>query len=254
MKIRDRRDKGWFYLDNEYLNGYAKIFGAVGTAVYVSLCRHADNETQKCFPSMKLMAEELSIDEDTISKYIKLFEKNKLVTVIRERDNQTKRWKNNTYVLLDKSEWDSHTEPLGVDSHTELTGKSHTEPFGNKETHSIKETHKHGEVSPQAQPSESRLKEFSIKDTPDKLLQSKNYHDLIIANYWLSKKISFNNSKQYQTNYRREIRVARRLAGAGYSGVDIEKTMNYCENNFGKTTGWTLETVEKKLSDIINKK
>ena len=73
FKIRDRRQKGWFYLDNEYLNGYARVFGAVGTAIYVSLCRHADNETQQCFPSVELVAEELCIGRNTVTKYIKLF-------------------------------------------------------------------------------------------------------------------------------------------------------------------------------------
>ena len=73
FKGRDKRNKGWFWMDNDYLNGYAKIFGAVGTAIYVSLCRHADNDTQKCFPAMELMAEELGITRNTISKYIKIF-------------------------------------------------------------------------------------------------------------------------------------------------------------------------------------
>ena len=55
FEVRDRREKGWFYIDNEYLNGFAKHFGAIGTAIYVSLCRHADGE-QKCYPSQKLIA------------------------------------------------------------------------------------------------------------------------------------------------------------------------------------------------------
>ena len=66
-------------MDNEYLNGYARIFGAVGTAIYVSLCRHSDNETQKCFPSIKLIAEELNISKSTVIKYIKSFEKFNLI-------------------------------------------------------------------------------------------------------------------------------------------------------------------------------
>ena len=68
FKGRDRRKKGWFWMDNDYLNGYAKYFGAVGTAIYVSLCRHADNDTQECFPAYKKIAEELGLVEKTIQK------------------------------------------------------------------------------------------------------------------------------------------------------------------------------------------
>lgn len=147
FKVRDRRQKGWFYLDNEYLNGYAKIFGAIGTAIYVSLCRHADNETQECFPSMELIGSELSISRNTITKYIRLFEQYRLITVEREKDN-TGKWKNNTYFLLDKSEWTPHAQPLGTVSHAQpmtepctTVDKNHAQPLGNKETH-INYTHR----------------------------------------------------------------------------------------------------------------
>lgn len=147
FKGRDKRNKGWFWMDNDYLNGYARIFGAVGTAVYVSLCRHANMETQKCFPAMDLMAEELSVSRNTISKYLKLFEKHHLISVEKERDTKTKKWLNNVYTLLDKSEWDSHAQIVGmVGSHAQLVSEpcttdseSHAQPLRNKETN-IKET------------------------------------------------------------------------------------------------------------------
>ena len=131
-------------MDNEYLNGYAKIFGAVGTAIYVSLCRHADSKTQKCFPSMELIGEELNISRNTISKYIKLFEKNRLIATEREKDDETKQWKSTIYYLLDKTEWLPHAQQMGVEFHAQpLTepcstiDKSHAQPLGNKDTHSI---------------------------------------------------------------------------------------------------------------------
>jgi len=104
-KIRDRRNKEWFQVDNEYLNGYGKIFGAVGTAIYVSLCRHANMETQQCFPSMKLIAEEFNLSEETVRKYIKLFEQSRVISIERSKDPETKRQNVNIYTLLDKSQW-----------------------------------------------------------------------------------------------------------------------------------------------------
>lgn len=104
IKIRDKRNKEWFIVDNAYLNGYAKIFGAVGTAIYISLCRHADNETQKCFPSQKLIAEELNISDRTVRNYIDRFVEWNLLYVVREKDSKGRN-KNNEYILLDKSQW-----------------------------------------------------------------------------------------------------------------------------------------------------
>lgn len=102
FKVRDRRNKGWFFMDNDYLNGYAKHFGAIGTAIYVSLCRHANGE-QKCFPSQKLIAEELNIGERTVRNYLNLFVEHRLITVDKER--KSGKWLNNVYTLLDKDEW-----------------------------------------------------------------------------------------------------------------------------------------------------
>src|SRR3990167_10729361 len=99
LKVRDRRNKGWFYLDNEYLNGYAKIFGAVGTAIYVSLCRHADAD-QKCFPSQELIGKELNIHPRTVRRYIKQFIEYRLIELEREKKDSL--WVSNTYWLLDK--------------------------------------------------------------------------------------------------------------------------------------------------------
>ena len=117
FKVRDRRNKGWFFVDNEYLNGYGKIFGSVGVAIYINLCRHVDSE-QKCFPSQKTIGEELNLTDRTIRKYIKLFEKYHLVEITKEKSNRGK-WLNNTYWLVDKSEW---IKPEETTSYRETKG------------------------------------------------------------------------------------------------------------------------------------
>ena len=110
FKGRDKRKRGWFWMDNEYLNGWAKHFGAIGTAIYVSLCRHADNESQKCFPAQELIAEELGIGIRTVQKYIALFKRYYLISIERERDPRTKKWRNNIYTLLDKENYQSQAQ------------------------------------------------------------------------------------------------------------------------------------------------
>jgi len=118
FKVRDKRSKGWFWMDNDYLNGYAKHFGAVGTAIYLDLCRHCDND-QKCFPAQKTIAEELKIGERTVRNYIKLFERCHLIEITKERTSGGK-WLNNTYWLLDKSEW---TQPEATVADGKAKGK-----------------------------------------------------------------------------------------------------------------------------------
>lgn len=152
FEIRDRRDKNWFYLDNEYLNSYARIFGPIGTAIYVSLCRHADNTTQQCFPSVQLIAEELNIGTTAVKKYLKKLAEWQIIRVDRQRDPETKKWERNVYTLLKKSVW----QKPGTRSDPGMPGtpgdKVKQESQGRQEshnnTHIINKTHIAKQASP----------------------------------------------------------------------------------------------------------
>ena len=130
FKVRDKRNKGWFFVDNEYLNGYGKKLGAIGISIYIVLCRHADGE-QKCFPSEKTIGKELRLTDRTVRKYIKLFEKYHLIKTTKERSREGK-WLNNTYWLLDKTEWFKPKEVVSdgqsIGSKTQNHRKLTTEP------------------------------------------------------------------------------------------------------------------------------
>lgn len=102
-RIIDNRKKEKFMMDDEYLNGMARLCGWQATIVYVSLCRHA-NKNQECFPSIKLISEENSVSRPTIIKGIDILEKRNIIKVEKTRSKGGK-WLNNTYVLLDKSQW-----------------------------------------------------------------------------------------------------------------------------------------------------
>lgn len=141
FKGRDKRKKGWFWLDNEYLNGYAKHFGAVGTAIYVSLCRHADNETQTCFPSQKTIANELGISERTVRTYLAIFERNNLIKITKEKHPINKKWLNNVYYLLDKSEWKKPEAIVSSGKPEANDDKSHRQQLPSNKTHKINKTH-----------------------------------------------------------------------------------------------------------------
>ena len=147
IKIRDNRKKEWFWLDNEYLNGYAKHLGVSCTAVYISLCRHADNTTQQCFPSMKLIAEENGISDDTVMRAVKRLEEWGIVLVTRQKKEDGTQM-NNVYTLTAKTEWkEKPTRNLryGADPQKEIkptrkNSQSRPAPLGYNNTH-INNTH-----------------------------------------------------------------------------------------------------------------
>ncbi|MDD5146057.1 MAG: helix-turn-helix domain-containing protein [Candidatus Pacebacteria bacterium] len=99
FSVRDLRIKEKFFVDDLYLNGYAKKCGIYATGVYLSLCRHANKE-QLCYPSLKTIAKELKISRSQVIRAIKILKENKIIKVIRIGKKL-----NNRYLLIDKSEW-----------------------------------------------------------------------------------------------------------------------------------------------------
>lgn len=104
FEIRDHRDKEWFWIDREYLNGYARLLRPTTTLVYMALCRHANNN-QESWPSIELLCEELRVSNKTIIKGIKELESWNIIKVSRSKDEETKRQNPNVYMLLHKKEW-----------------------------------------------------------------------------------------------------------------------------------------------------
>lgn len=139
FKVRDRRNKGWFYVDNEYINGLGKYLGPVATSIYMSLCRHADAD-QKCFPSQELMAEELGVSVRTVIRHLDNLKKHNVIVVHREYTGR--KWDKNEYTLLDKSEW---IYPNKIPHDNLSHGTDHvtetTEPHDRNDTNHVTQSH-----------------------------------------------------------------------------------------------------------------
>ncbi len=95
-------------VDDAYLNGYARVCGIYATGVYMSLCRHA-SKNQSCFPSEKLISDELDISEKSVQRAVKRLVKWNIIEVSRKKHHNGT-WKNNVYSLLDKSIWKSKNQ------------------------------------------------------------------------------------------------------------------------------------------------
>jgi DNA-binding transcriptional regulator YhcF (GntR family) len=157
FEIRDLRKKDKFFIDDLYLDGYAKKCGIYATGVYLSLCRHV-NKQQQCYPSFKKMAEELHISTKQVGRSITALENLNIIKRLRMGKKL-----NNRYVLLDKSEWTN--SPITKDyqsDHIETIS-----PFHSKDTH-IKDTH-NKESFPNKNNNLSRTSEEKTKH--DKMMQ-----------------------------------------------------------------------------------
>ena len=103
FKLRDLREK-FFQVDDEYLNGYAKLCGINATGIYMTLCRHASKD-QSCFPSKKTIGEKLRISERSVYTAIKTLEKWNIIKVESQGRKHDGSYKSLTYFLLDKTQW-----------------------------------------------------------------------------------------------------------------------------------------------------
>ncbi len=90
---------------------------------------------------------------------------------------------------------------------------------------------------------------FSYKEKLEGLRTSKRKDLNIIYDYLVAKKYSFNNEIQYEKEFKRCLRSAKYLKG--YNQGDILKLIDYCKNKYEE---WTIETLVKRSSDVINKK
>ena len=126
FEIRDHRNKEWFWIDDEYLNGYARLLSPAATLVYLAFCRHA-NKKQQSWPSYELLRTKLGLAMATISRAIKELEAWNIIEVIRSKNEATKRQNPNVYVLLHRKHWKPKpTSKFEVEVNTALS--KHIEP------------------------------------------------------------------------------------------------------------------------------
>lgn len=245
-KVREKRSRGWFYLDDEYFNGYAKVFGPIGTSVYLALCRYVDKD-QKCFPSESTIAKQIGCGERSVREYLKRLEEWNIIEIERERDSRTKSWKNNVYWLLDKSEWNqkppaagadgSEGEPSAADDKTQRqTHRQQVPHKGYSKDTQIKDTHIAAVAA-----------EWSYMTALRKMVDDKRADIKIIAMYYPIKGMTYASSAQLTAAIRRDLRAAGRLKA--YPMGRVWEVMMWLKDN--ADFKWTLETVHKYIDENL---
>jgi Helix-turn-helix domain len=81
-KLRNRRSKHWFWIDNEVIDSHGKQLGPYGVAIYAMLSRFADQEGE-CWPSLAILSSRIGISKQKAINCIKQLEN--LGLVIREQ-------------------------------------------------------------------------------------------------------------------------------------------------------------------------
>lgn len=73
IEIRDARQPGWFWMDNDILD-QVKTIGASGVVVYAVLARHANNATHICWPSLERIVQLSGLTKPTVISALKRLE------------------------------------------------------------------------------------------------------------------------------------------------------------------------------------
>ena len=257
--VRDLRKKDQYKVDDEYLNGYARICGIYATGVYNSLSRHADFNTQQCFPSIELIAEQHGISRPTVLLALKVLE---LAGIILKK--RVGKMKPNEYILVDRSYWTKKEDlmrlvskknkrgtgrsrsrnghfkgevnDMDITSEVNVTVKSEVNDMDSKDNTAEKDT----QIASQA-PQES----FVWSDYLAKLRKDPKKHVRLIGSFFQEKGLSFENREQVSQSIRRFSRVARDLVSA-YPVESIEEAFKWCLDKYPDI--WTLDTVSKYLT------
>lgn len=244
MEIRDSRDKDWFWLDNEYLNGYAKHLGIACTVVYLSLCRHSNNKTQTCYPSMKLIAEENGISTRTVVRATAKLQEWGIIDIQKEKKSDGTQ-ANNVYTLTSKKTW--KPKPSDTESHGKKEQKTPQPSDKNDISRVTPGIHNKTNINYTNNTivADATTVVFSYKDELEKLRLSNNKIHNIVGLYFKNKSYYFDNKAKFISALKRAVKPASDLLG--YSGEELGKAMHYCIANYPV---WTLETVVKRIADL----
>jgi hypothetical protein len=179
MKIKDGRKRGWFWGQNEIFDVWGKYLKPNGIAVYLCLCRHA-NQDYEAWPGYGTIRDECGMSRRTAIRTIKqLIDLGLITCTPREKNDGSDN--SNLYTILDiskvtlpspkkpslkksKTKSDgSVIESLGG-SDTESLGWCHTDTTPSDTQTLPLVTHRHSPSDTQT-PEGNLLKETKLKDT-----------------------------------------------------------------------------------------
>jgi hypothetical protein len=213
-------------------------------SIYFWLCEHS-NDTGGCFPTKETIGEDAGCSHNTVDKYLKQLVDEGFLKITKRRKKGTMSFTSNYYQVLIISQEPKVVPPTPISGNT---GGTNT---GSKTNLSINSNNL---ITAPTEVGVSVSKEFEVPYSYvvelNALGESKKVIDKIIYNFFVKKNFNFENHKQFVAEYKKNLRPASALSG--YSSQQINKTMDYCEQNYSNF-GWSLATVVKRISELVNK-
>ena len=109
--VRDKRNGKWWWCHNVVIDQYGPALGPHGIAVYVALCRYA-NDDGACWPSIATIGRDTGMSPNRVRRSLSDLERAGLISIMHRPDEQTKLHQTSIYTLLEVDESTSRDEVL----------------------------------------------------------------------------------------------------------------------------------------------
>jgi biotin operon repressor len=127
-RVRDRRKRGMFRVDDEVIDQHGEHIGAHGIAVYAALCKYA-NQQEQCFPSISTLCKKLKMGRAKLLDTLKALKKCGLIEISTEAG--AGRREHNVYTLLEVGSNENQRQEVG--SNENHVGSNENRNIGSNE-------------------------------------------------------------------------------------------------------------------------
>lgn len=239
--------KGTFVVipNKQYLKGKPSEM----QSIYFWLCEHAD-DTGGCYPTKDTISDEAGCSHNTTDKYLKQLEDEGFLKITPRRKKGSMEFTSNHYQVLILSHNPNVVQPtpiIGITPPPKIG--SETNPSINEPNLRVESVNTEVVIKKKTKKQIREESPFIFKEELEALWNSGWKPKKIIYNYFVRKNIVHENVKQFDSAVARYLRPAQALEG--YSSKQIESVMDYLDS---KKLSWTLETISKNISEVVNRK
>lgn len=231
---------------------YLKRKPPILQVIFIWLCDHAD-DNGICYPSRERLADECGCEVRSIDKYMEILVSDGAIKKTKRKKPKSRENASNLYqvMIIEKLIKESDLKSLPSDLYSLSGGESNvpiTQSSINSNQLTVASDKSEVEVKNKTKKQLREEAPFDDKKEQQALWDSGWIRKKIVHNYFQKKNIHFENVKQFDSAVGRFLKVAEKLEG--YTSRQIEKTMNYFED---KKLSWTLETIAKNISEVVNR-
>jgi hypothetical protein len=246
LKIRDKREGNWFFIDNTLIKDWGAKLGPYGIAVYNVLAMHANGGTQEAFPSFKTIGALSGMSRRQVIRQVNKLESFNIIAKeeqsirpggLDKNGNPKKLYKSSTITLLHPDMWrgqpgEDKTVDYPKGSDCQSPGGSDQESPGSDCESQGVVTVSHPNKTNSKQDSNNKTKKSGAKRRPPpsskKPLGVHIYHEVI--NRWPVKAFWNDIDEQVgcdQANLDRWQQTVKAYVGCGWNPMNVKTMLEY---------------------------